>query len=276
MNMFRLFTNRKPNESDGMHIAQHGSIKEIVGQWCKPKRCLENKNYSLGRDTPPKRPDLSIYSQTFEYANGRTPTWSNKDIKHYYRGSEGNLKGIIIARIHNNSSTPAVNTRVRCQYREFGIGTPLLELSVVKTKILANASSEVVFEAPGSWDVKDHIGIRVSIQHEYDMSPGDNVGEDLGKGYLTSVYTKSFTTSVPIVNPHLDDQEISLSVVSELNVAIDWTARTFQGLERFVANVSIEVPASIPVGAYKSVVLLALDQSGSLLGGISLTVNIDN
>ena len=142
-----------------------------------------------------RRPDPCLYSQSFITANfpGTPVTWDNPDIwltelngtpvpshqlqpDHVY---------VVHGRIYDASFDPAIATRVRCRFRNWGFSSSTFEPverntdgteKVVTLHIPAWGNREATFR----WrtPTAGHYCIQVECQHADDRQPANNIGQE--------------------------------------------------------------------------------------------------
>ncbi|MPZ91075.1 MAG: hypothetical protein GEU68_05510 [Actinobacteria bacterium] len=156
-----------------------------------------------------RRPDPSIYSQTYLAAQGVPVTWNNPDIwiapaanpgavepDSYHL--EANTDYIVSVRAHNASTDPAIGVRVRLVYRPWSFNSPdvtPVEIDaggnevVRSVDIAAMGSAVAQFNwhtpalAPGE---SAHYCLQAHLSHPLDVNLGNNMGQE-----NTNVYSQN-------------------------------------------------------------------------------------
>jgi hypothetical protein len=136
-----------------------------------------------------RRPDPTLYSQTFLMAAGLAVTWDNPDIHLEHNGSTvpssdliGGQEYDIVARIWNGSNdAPAVNLPVRFSYLDFGIGTVNVPIGWDKIDLPVNGAVGHPAIARQKWQAPTaggHYCIQVEPVWPDDANPANNLGQE--------------------------------------------------------------------------------------------------
>lgn len=156
-----------------------------------------------------RRPDPSIYSQTYLAAQGLPVTWNNPDIWIAPAANPGAVEPdsyhleadtdyIVSVRAHNASTDPAIGVRVRLVYRPWSFNSPDVTPVEVDTAgnevvrtvdISAMGSAVATFKwhtpalAPGE---SAHYCLQAHLSHPLDVNLGNNMGQE-----NTNVYSQN-------------------------------------------------------------------------------------
>lgn len=154
----------------------------------QPDRCDE---------IPPhvkRKPDPSLYCQTWLTSLGLAVTWDNPDIWiSELNGTlvpssqlQANTDYVVHARIHDASFDPALATEVRCLYRPWSFNSP--DRVPVETNPDGTERIAIVHIPPWSSQIADfrwrtpaqggHFCLQVECHHPDDINPNNNLGQE--------------------------------------------------------------------------------------------------
>lgn len=249
---------------------------------CRPTARSSRSTCCVQVDSPPETPDLAIYSQTLQLAQGNLPTWDSPDIK-TNRWSPWRLYQALPITVHNLSPTAhAVRALVQVAVSPFGIGTARTPLGIQRVTIPAASSVELEFPLDqATLDAGPHIGVHVTIEHPHDRSTLNNAGSQLIDGLLTSEDGRSRELDIPVVNDAMHPRTIVLEVHAEDVIAqLAPSSLQLAAGEQSTVTLSTVVPSTIHGSAdnpvRRHVHVTARDSAGEVLGGITQIVDIDD
>jgi len=234
------------------------------------------------QDTPIETPDLAIYSQAEQLANGGLPTWDSPDIITNDWGPF-RLKLEAEVTIRNlSATTSAINTAVHFYTSPFGIGTRRqLRLTRVvslgpgeQTTLLFPLSQEVLSGDPRT-------GVHIVIEHPTDRNTINNAGSQVHDGGYTSESGRIVDVQIPILNDSGLTRDIQLSVLpTDLLATVTPSTRQFAPFEQIIATLHIGVPGFL-VGTpgseiARSATVIARTGSGEVIGGATRLLRINS
>jgi hypothetical protein len=176
-------------------LALGRDLIRILRLWCREMQKPERERRRARSRCVPfnhpsyKRPDPTIYSQTYLIKLGLAVTWDNPDIQLYKGGVSVSSSSLdpdtdyeIVARIWNNSTeAPVVDLPVRFSYLSFGVGTqshPIDETKVllgVKGGANHPAFAKVKWHTPST---AGHYCIQAFLDWLDDANPNNNLGQE--------------------------------------------------------------------------------------------------
>lgn len=232
--------------------------------------------------TPIEKPDLAIYSQQEQVANGGSPTWDNPDIlTNHWRPFR--LMEEARVKVRNLSpTTPAVNALVHFYTAPFGIGTPR---SLRLTRVVSlGASQETELLFPLHQEVlkgDPRVGVHVDIEHSADANLINNNGSQVHDGGFTTESGRDFTVQIPAHNNSGLARQVDLSLLpTDLPASV---APISVNLAPF-ATVNVALHVTVPPGVTgtaanpvkKSVTVVGKDVNGAVVGGATRLVWVDD
>jgi len=256
--------------------------------WCKPLRRYPSglQGCSISVKTPLDRPDPAIYSQEELLALGQIPTWDSPDIITSWLPTPGwTLLPETLVTVRNLSQTvSAINALVHLYTSPFGLGMQRMPLS---TQILTLApGGELKLKFPLTQDLlsgDQRIGIYVFIEHPHDKVKINSHGYQMiyavrsSEGGLRRVFEFNF----PVVNQSAISQQITLSVMpNDLGAINSPTVRNFAPWEQSQATLALQIPdvlhGTSSAEVRKEITVVAWDDTGSLIDGLTYIVRIDD
>lgn len=228
-----------------------------------------------------KKPDLAIYSQEEQFAMGNSPTWNSPDIvtnftKPMKLTPEASIK------VSNLSGVSASNALVHIYTSPFGIGT--IETLQLTQKVNIGSGVQVELFYPWSQQIlagDPRIGIHILIEHPYDEKRINNRGSQVIDAYQTSVAGRSFHVPVPVMNNNAFSQQISLSLLTtDIIATISPSGHLFAPFEQINANLHLTIPGFLhgtpSENIYREVTVVARLSNGTVIGGLTVILYIDN
>ena len=265
--------------------AKTADSRNIADSICRPRRNIRSNSSCCftPNGPPPDRPDLAIYSQGEQFANGNTPTWDSPDILTNF-WNPFRLMPESQVTIRNLSPTAtAANTQVFFYTATFGIGQPR---TLLGSQIMTlGPSQQVTLTFPLPQTVlnasEQRIAVHAKIVHPYDAKPINNEGAQLLADAYTSQSGRSFTMNFPVVNPIAANQQITLAVLSnQVSASVSPASNVFGPLQQLTGVLTVHVPNTIhgsPAAPVRcDVTVVGRDAAGKLLDGLTCVVWVDN
>ncbi len=232
-------------------------------------------------DTPIETPDLAIYSQVEEIANGALPTWDSRDIiTNDWRPFRLRQEAEVTIR-NLSSTTSAANALVHFYTSPFGIGTRRqLRLSravsvgpAQQVDLLFPLHQEVLAGDPRT-------GVHIAIEHPTDRNRLNNTGSQVHDGGYTTESGRSFDVGIPVLNDSGVSRQFQLSILpTDLLATIVPAGRLFGPFEQIIANLHVDVPAFLsgsPANEIARAVTVVARTGGAVIGGATRLLRIDN
>jgi len=233
-------------------------------------------------DTPINTPDLAIYSQAEQTANGALPSWDNPDIITNDWGPFS-LRLEAEVKVRNlSATTSAANALVHFYTSPFGIGTRR-QLRLTRV-VSVGRSQQVQLLFPLHQEVlggDPRVGVHVVIEHPTDRRKTNNAGSQVHDGGYTSESGRAFNVGIPIFNDSGVSRPFQLSVLpTDLLATITPSTHAFAPFEQIVANLHIEVPnflSGTPANEIaRAVTVVARVSGGEMIGGATRLLRINN
>jgi hypothetical protein len=281
-----MTTTRSPADEQEAGAPTTAPVRRLAIRPCRcgrPPEPRPPKCRCLGvDDTPIDTPDLAIYSQAEQIANGALPAWDSPDIITNDWGPF-RLRPEADVTIRNLSpTTSAANARVHFYTSPFGIGTRRqLRLTRVvslgpglQTTLLFPLSQELLGGDP-------RVGVHIVIEHPTDSRSINNAGSQVHDGGYTTESGRQFTVGIPVLNDTGVSRQLQLSVLpTDLLATITPSVHAFAAFEQIVANLRIEVPAFL-VGSpaneiARAVTVVAREAGGAVVGGATRLLRINS
>jgi hypothetical protein len=249
---------------------------------------------SIQLNPPPFRPDPAIYTQSQRLAAGLDVTWNNPDITWFqpqvYADSKWqfNMQPGMSISIHNLSAkAAAVNTTVSVSRSALGIGMPrspvvtqVLSLAAGETRVISVPLLIAALIIPGFIIIDFQTGeetteiagtelgaaIFVDISHPYDSDASNNHGESVTSLAFLSIEAPPIPILLGNVTAAPLDYVLSLAP-NTVTARITPTQVTVAPGATAIAYLSYTLPATRPFST--SVTILARDQQGDLIGGLT-------
>jgi len=250
--------------------------------WCRPLKRKERSCCCLAIENPPERPDPASYSQEEQFALGSIATWNSPDIT-TNNWSPFRLRLEAEVKVRNLSAiASAVNVLVHLFTSQFGIG---IQRSLLSTKMINLAAlQELTLLFPFSQSILNGpqtIGVYTKIEHSSDSSLINNNGAQVHHGVMTSESGRGFQFAFPVLNNQGTARQISLSVLpNDLGASVSPGVRNCAAWEQYMAHVILTVPSTThgTPDAYvqKEVTIVGRYEDGSLIGGLTYVVRIDD
>jgi hypothetical protein len=233
-------------------------------------------------DTETDTPDLAIYSQAEQLANGTAPSWDSSDIvTNDWRPFRLMEEATVTIR-NLSSTTSAANALVHFYTSPFGIGTRRqLRLTRVvsvgpaqQVDLLFPLHQEVLAGDPRT-------GVHIAIEHPTDQITINNAGSQVHDGGYTTESGRSFDVRIPVLNDSAVGRQILLSVLpTDLLATVAPANRMYAAFEQVTANLHIDVPAALsgsPANEIaRAVTVIARTGGGEVIGGATRLLRIDN
>jgi hypothetical protein len=233
-------------------------------------------------DTPTDTPDLAIYSQAEQLANGAAPSWDSPDIiTNDWRPFR--LRREATVRIRNLSgTTSAANALVHFYTSPFGIGTRR-ELRLTRVVSLGSAQQvDLLFPLHQAVLAGDpRTGVHIAIEHPTDQIMINNAGSQVHDGGYTTESGRSFDVRIPVLNDSGVSRQIQLSVLpTDLLATVAPASRIFGPFEQVIADLHIDVPAVLSGSPgndiARAVSVIAREGGGEVIGGATRLLRIDS
>ncbi len=234
-------------------------------------------------DTPIERPDLAIYSQIEQLANGAMPSWDSPDIVTNHWAPFRLMEEAQVTVRNLSPTTAAANAIVHYYTSPFGIG-PRRQLRLSQMVSLAPGQQATLL-FPLHQEVLSgdpRTAVHIEIEHPYDPNKINNSGSQVHDGGFTSESGRSFDVRVPVFNDSGESRQIDLSVLpTELSASLTPTSHVFAPFEQILATLHIDVPAFLtgtPASPVQKGVTIVgrLAATGALIGGATRLVRIDS
>lgn len=233
------------------------------------------------RDTPVDTPDLAIYSQAEQIANGQIPNWDSPDIITNDWGPF-RLRPEATVTIRNvSTTTSAANARVHFYTSPFGIGTQRqLQLTRV-VNIGAGQQVDLLFPLPQAVLAGDpRVGVHIAIEHPTDTNSINDHGSQVHDGAYTTESGKNFNVEIPVFNDSGASRQIDLSILpTDLVATVSPSSHMFSPFEQLVATLNIEVPAFLtgsPGNEIARAVTVVGRSGGQVIGGATRLLRIND
>lgn len=262
---------------DSQLLASRSSVSR-----CRPQRKKPRSSCCVTIEKPPERPDPASYSQEEKLALGQIPTWNSPDIT-TNNWSPFDLKPEAEIKVRNLSATAsAVNALVHLYISQFGIGmartlmsSVMVNLSPLQEQTLLFPFSQAVLNGSPT------IGVYTKIEHSADSKLINNNGAQVHQGVMTSESGRNFTFQLPVINAQNAAGQVNLSVMpNDLGATISPASKMCAPWEQFMVTVKFNVPGTIhgTSAAYveKEVTVVGRFGNGSLIGGVTYVVRVDN
>lgn len=232
--------------------------------------------------TPIDRPDLAIFSQDEQIANGALPSWDSPDIiTNDWGPFRLRLEADVTIR-NLSRTTAAANARVHFYTSPFGIGTRRqLRLTRVvnlgpghQTTVVFPLSQEMLGGDP-------RVGVHVVIEHPTDGRLINNAGSQVHDGGYTTESGRLFTVGIPVLNDSGVGRQLHLSVLpTDVVATVTPSVHAFAPFEQIVATLRVEVPAFLvgtPTNEIpRAVTVVAREAGGAIVGGATRLLRINS
>jgi hypothetical protein len=237
---------------------------------------------SITPDVPVKTPDLATYSQLEELRNGRLPTWNSPDINTNTLRPVALLREARLKLRNLSMEVPALDALVSYSISKYGIGMRR-ELKLTKRVSLGpSAEIELSFPFDQSTLTGDpRVGVHFEIEHPFDRSRINNIGEQIVDVRYTSEMGRAFSLEIPVFNDSTAARELRLSTLpNDIQAAITPASSVFAPFEQRPATLRLEVPgflAGTPdATSFREVTVVARLDTQELVGGLTIVLGIDN
>jgi hypothetical protein len=252
--------------------------------WCSPPRIERRKCCCVAVDgPPPDRPDLAIYSQDEQLANGAVPTWDSPDILTNYWSPFKLMPETSVTVRNLSPSANAVNVLVSLSTSAFGLGTARSFMSSQIVSLAPTQASTLLFPMTQALlnSADQRIGVYVTITHPHDRRAINNTGAQLLADAYTSSSGRNFGVTFPIVNPLSTPQQITVAAFpNALSANVTPNVRTFSPLEQVMATMTLIVPSTLhgtpTAPGRQDVTVVAYGGDGRLIGGLTYVIWIDD
>jgi hypothetical protein len=261
------------------------SARRVIVGLCncgRPNSPRPSKCQCVGvRDTPIDTPDLAIYSQSEQIANGSLPSWDSPDIvTNDWRPFRLRQEATVTIR-NLSSTTSAANAQVHFYTSPFGIGTRR-QLRLTRV-VSVGASQQVDLLFPLHQEVlagDPRTGVHIAIEHATDRNQINNGGSQVHEGAYTTESGRSFNTAIPVLNDSGVSRQIDLSVLpTDLVATVTPASHVFGPFEQLVANLHVDVPGFLsgsPSNEIARAVTVVGRAGGQVIGGATRLLRIDN
>jgi hypothetical protein len=234
-------------------------------------------------DPPPDRPDLATYSQEEQLTLGVSPTWDNPDmLTNWWRPFTLMPETVVTVR-NLSSRASAVNAHVSLSTSIFGLGMPRVLLGMYSLSLAPSQQRTVLFPLPqATLNAPDQrIGTYVRIDHPHDARAINNAGQQLLADAFTTSSGRAFTVTFPVRNPLGVSQAITLAALAnDLSAVVMPGSHLFAPLEQRTATLGVSVPGTlhgtVPAPLRRDVTIVGRNQDGTLLGGLTYVIWIDD
>jgi hypothetical protein len=233
-------------------------------------------------DTPIDTPDLAIYSQAEQLAQGVAPSWDSPDIvTNDWRPFRLRQEASVTIR-NLSATTSAANARVHFYTSPFGIGTRR-QLRLTRVVSLGPAQqADLLFPLHQEVLAGDpRTGVHIVIEHPTDRVAVNNAGSQVHDGGYTTESGRSFDVAIPVLNDSGVSRQIQLSVLpTDLLATVVPASRMFGPFEQVNADLHIEVPAALSGSPgneiARAVTVIARVGAGEVIGGATRLLRIDD
>lgn len=232
-------------------------------------------------------PDLALYSQREELAEGRQPRWVNADIEDPTPNGGRDTEKIIRVTVRNRSDkVRALQAKVTVAYSTFGIGFPFEPISYPQyINLEPQTEASLPFRTPfqiapppaGAVQGKTlySIGVLVLVEHEKDKRQINNVGEHMRKTLPLPIQEFEYVP-FPVKNNVDSEREIffSLTDTHDDYLFLEQESRVFSAMEEVEMKLLHSGKAFIydpDAELEKEVSIIAKDATGSLVGGLTIS-----
>jgi hypothetical protein len=184
--------------------------------------------------------------------------------------------------VHNLSGTAsAANVMVGVSFSTFGIGMPINALSSISVSLSPGASRELLFPLTQAMlGGEQLVSVFVQIVHSADADSSNNEGEQSIMHGLTSEVGRSISFEFPVRNPAGYPQTMSfVTYANTLGFTVTPSSHSFAPGEQIIVHGKIKVAAGLhaaPDWIYQSATMAALGAGGTLVGGVTYVVHIDD
>lgn len=233
------------------------------------------------RDTPIDTPDLAIYSQSEQIANGQIPSWDSPDmITNDWRPFRLRQEATVTIR-NLSATTSAANARVHFYTSPFGIGTRRqLRLTRV-VSVGAGQQLDLLFPLHQEVLAGDpRTGVHIAIEHSTDRNQINNAGSQVHDGGYTTESGRTFNVAIPVLNDSGVSRQIDLSVLpTDLVATVTPATHVFGAFEQLIATLHIQVPGFLsgsPANEILRGVSVIGRTGGQVIGGVTRLLRIDS
>jgi hypothetical protein len=250
--------------------------------FCRADRHPRPQGCCVSVDRPPDRPDPATYSQGEQLALGAQPTWNSPDIVTNATLPWGPWPTVDVTVRNLSATASAVNVLVHLERGPFGVGMALARES---TKVLSLGPSEetvlnFALPVPAAGADPD-VSVVATIEHPTDARLINNRGEQTIAGATTTQVGRSPSIPFPVRNPLGSPQTIMLAALTNsLGAVVSPAAHAFAPFEQIQATLKLSVPAGMhgtgAQPAFNEVTVLARGQNGSVVGGVSYLLWVDD
>jgi hypothetical protein len=249
---------------------------------CNVRRRERPQGCCITPSTPPKRPDMAIYSQEEIFTLGTSPSWDSPDIL-TNEWSPWRLLPETSVKVRNLSAdASAVNALVHLYHSPFGIGT---ERTLIATRMITlPPSQEVSLLYPLSPTVlagDQRIAVHVRIEHPSDTRLINNHGAQIVFGATTLEVGRAPEFRFIVRNPLATQQEISLGMLAnDLSAVVSPTVRMFAPFEQVQAAIRLSVPSTMhgtpAAEVRREATVVARGAGGAAIDGLTYVIAVQD
>lgn len=226
-----------------------------------------------------ERPEISIYSQGYNFTQGLNPTWNSPDIEFIKNEKLMNELSYFIS---NNSSVPAINSRVDVYVSEFGIGLDKLLMASDIVTIPANQRLKLTKDISNiNLNSNERGGVFIELSHPYDKNVFNNYGSQILQMVKTSNVGRNFKIDFELKNGTLYNRNYILQYTNnEITTGFSENAIYLLPNETRKIKLNFNVPISISGSSSNSIRrttdVIVKTSAGELVGGLSIITVINN
>jgi len=253
----------------------------VRNSWCHPQP-RRRDGCCLVPQTPPQRPDLATYSQQEQISLGAAPSFNSPDIT-TNDDIPWKLRPSVELVVRNLSpDASAINALVNMSTSAFGIGMQQSPLSSQKINLAPSSQQTLWFPLPPALLTGDQsLGVFVVIEHPFDIRPINNTGAQVVKGVMASAVGRNASLVFPAQNSSGAPRSMTFSVLANsLGATITPAAHAFAAWEQINLTLHVSVPGGTHGSAgspiRNEITVIATDNSGALVGGVTWIYWIDN
>jgi hypothetical protein len=238
-------------------------------------------------------PDPAIFSQAEELAAGRIPTWDNPDISALTVGSGGFALSHFEFTVRNLAHVAATGVLVDIKVGDYGIGTwrrwgrHAITLGPLELRKLPLPPYDAPPQQTPEVFSATNLSMRVELLHPHDGNPLNNVGEFALAGAYTRRSGRHPHRQFEVWNWSADPLEVHFEVIGppDISVAVQpptlvVPARSAAPAPFLSARIELQVSPALhgvqAAPARRDATLIARDGDGTLIGGLTYVVMVDD
>lgn len=185
--------------------------------------------------------------------------------------------------VRNLSGTvSAINTLVLFSVAPFGIGTAVISTTGTTINLAPGQELDLKFPMPQTLrDGDPRVATWVQIEHSTDKTLINNQGAQTIDGVFTSEVGRNLSFHFPVRNPSSIPQTLNLQVLAnDVGAALAPNVHSFGPFEQISATLTMTIPGTLHPAAgedlRREITVMALGNGGTLIGGLTYIVRIDD